>query len=124
MGPESLRSLGQRFWRVWLTGVAVATAAVIVGVVVVRPPNPLLVGCYGFFAVMFTGFGAISLTQGDRLDAAGTVTATVGWVVAGGSAAMGFPGVSLWVGVGLAGLGGTIGLVADNRHRIREAIVR
>lgn len=122
MDPESLQSLGRRFWQAWLAGVVSAATAIFVGVVLVSPENALVVAIYGILSVLFAGFTVVSLKQGDGLDAAGSAVSMAGMVILSFSAVAGFPGASLWVGFGVAGFGGTVGLLADHGDRIRGAV--
>ncbi|WP_436930215.1 hypothetical protein [Halosimplex halobium] len=122
MDPDSLRALGRRFWYAWGTVTLASIAAVLATTVVVAPADPWLVALTGVLAVVFVALATVSQTQGDRLDAAGTVVAAVGWAVWSVGAAVGFPGRTFWTGWTLIAVGAAVGLWADHGHRVRAAV--
>jgi hypothetical protein len=122
MNPESLRALGRRFWYAWATVTLVGLAAAVVAAAVLAPEDAVLVALSGALAVVFAAFGAVSLGQGDRLNAAGTLVAALGWTLWSGAAAVGFPHPTFWTGWTLITVGGAVGLWATHGHRVRAAV--
>jgi len=122
MDPDSLRALGRRFWYAWGAATLVSLAGVVAATLVVAPGDPVLVALTGLLAVVFVAIGAVSLTQGDRLDAAGTVVTAVGWAVWSVGAVVGLPDPTFWTGWSLIAVGGAVGLWANHSRRVRAAV--
>ncbi|WP_436907512.1 hypothetical protein [Halosimplex marinum] len=122
MDPESLRALGRRFWYAWGAATLASLAAVVGAAVVIAPEDAWVVVLTGALAVVFVAIAAVSLTQGDGLDAAGMVVAAVGWAVWSVGAATGLLDQTLWTGWTLIAVGGAVSLWADHGHRVRGAV--
>lgn len=133
MDVEAIESLGRRFWYRLGGAVAVAVLAVVVAAWTWAPEDAWLVALLGSLAVVTFGLAVVSLTTGERVDAAGQATAGIGWVVmATGTAtewsvapvagAFGVDNPGLWVAIALLFVGGVVSLLADFGDDLRRAM--
>lgn len=122
MDPDAIRGLGRQFWYAWTAAVLASCGAVAAGLAIVGPNDAWVVGVYALLAVLFVGFGAVSLALGERLNAVGQAVAAAGLAVVAVGVGRNYSDALFWGGMGLALVGSTIGLWVDHGERLRSAL--
>lgn len=121
--PETLQTLDRRYWYGLAAGLAILTVALVAAVVRYDPAEPWLVVLVGLVAIVTLGVATTSLALGDRLDAAGLILATVGWVTMAAVVTDLSPAPdSIYAAIVLFLVGGSLSLWADYGDRVRAAV--